>query len=87
MSLHAYFRDDDRPLDRSFAQWVRQRSDSQLLARAALAASRAEALGHACANLGDDAQFDAQDLTALRAHAWVGDGTEVTPFVLDAAGH
>ncbi|TAM60870.1 MAG: exodeoxyribonuclease V subunit alpha, partial [Rhodanobacter sp.] len=56
-------------------------------AAAVRAASSAEGHGHSCAWLSDphsDAGFDADALNALRAHAWVGDGSHFTPFVLDA---
>ena len=77
--------DGARPLDIAFERWVRRRSGSQLLARAALAVSRAEGQGHACAALAEDDEFSGE-LSQLRAHAWVGDGATATPFVLDSAG-
>jgi exodeoxyribonuclease V alpha subunit len=76
--------DEARPLDIAFSRWVRQRSGSELLGRAALAVSVAEGQGHACAGLNDDPTL-VGDVEALRAHAWVGDGNVATPFVLDHA--
>jgi exodeoxyribonuclease V alpha subunit len=73
----------ERAIDHTLARWVRERSRSELLARAAFAASRDEGLGHVCTALGEEG-FDADALTALRAHAWVGTGVRFTPFVLDA---
>ncbi|MEO6798688.1 MAG: exodeoxyribonuclease V subunit alpha [Rhodanobacter sp.] len=78
---------DERAIDQRLAQWVHQRTGSALLAAAVRAASRAEGHGHACAQLDDPASdtcFDAGALDALRQHAWVGDGSTFTPFVLDA---
>jgi exodeoxyribonuclease V alpha subunit len=72
-----------RAIDLGLARWVRARSGSALLARAAFEAGAAEGEGHACARLGDD--FTPADVDALRKHAWVGDGAVFTPFVLDAA--
>ena len=74
--------DEARPLDVAFSRWVRQRSGSELLGRAALAVSVAEGQGHACAGLNDDATLAAH-VEELRAHQWVGDGAGATPFVLD----
>ena len=73
----------ERAIDHTLARWVRARSGSDVLARAASVASRDEGLGHVCSALADDG-FDAADLAALRAHAWVGDGRRFTPFVLAA---
>ncbi|MEO6926917.1 MAG: AAA family ATPase, partial [Rhodanobacter sp.] len=78
---------DERAIDQSLAQWVHARTGSTLLAAAVLAASAAEGRGHACAQLDDseaEARFDVDALDALREHAWVGDGSTFTPFVLDA---
>jgi len=79
--------EQERPIDRAFARWVRQHSDSELLERAALAVSRAEGQGHACAALAEERAFAPHDADALRGHAWVGDGSAVTPFVLDQFRH
>lgn len=70
----------ERALDLGLAQWVRVRSGSELLARAAQEASAAEADGHACARL---VGFDAGQIEAVRRHDWVGGGDAFTPFVLD----
>jgi exodeoxyribonuclease V alpha subunit len=75
----------DRPIDHAFARWIRRQTGSELLARAAFAVSRAEGQGHACAALDEDAAFAADEIAALRAQSWVGDGNSNTPFVLDAA--
>jgi len=78
---------DERAIDQTLAQWVFKRSGSALLAAAVRAASYAEGHGHSCAWLTDpltDAGFDTDALAALRQHAWVGDGSRFTPFVLDA---
>ncbi len=78
---------DERAIDQTLAQWVLKRTGSPLLAGAVRAASTAEGLGHSCAQLTDPhtgAGFDAEALTTLREHAWVGDGCQFTPFVLDA---
>jgi exodeoxyribonuclease V alpha subunit len=78
---------DERAIDQTLAQWVLKRTGSPLLASAVRAASTAEGLGHSCAQLTDphtDAGFDTEALTTLRQHAWVGDGRQFTPFVLDA---
>ncbi|GGY23278.1 RecBCD enzyme subunit RecD [Rhodanobacter panaciterrae] len=78
---------DERAIDQTLAQWVFKRTDSALLASAVRAASSAEGHGHSCAWLTDpqtDAGFDADALDVLRQHAWVGDGSRFTPFVLDA---
>ncbi len=73
-----------RNIDYSLARWVRERSGSELLERAAFAVSQAEGQGHACAALCRDDAFNPADIEALRAHAWVGDGPKQTPFVFDA---
>ena len=78
---------DGRAIDHSLARWVRERSGSELVARAAFAVSVAEGQGHACAALGDDAMFSIEDIATLRTHAWVGDGGVFTPFVLDDNVH
>ncbi|MGH8160263.1 MAG: exodeoxyribonuclease V subunit alpha [Rhodanobacter sp.] len=78
---------DERAIDQTLAQWVLKRTGSPLLAAAVRATSNAEGHGHSCAWLTDpltDAGFDADALTALRQHDWVGDGSAFTPFVLDA---
>ncbi|MEO5623919.1 MAG: exodeoxyribonuclease V subunit alpha [Dokdonella sp.] len=79
-----------RAIDATLAAWVRQRSGSDLVARAAFAASVAEGQGHACARLlearieaSGDAAFDTSELERLREHSWVGDGVMFSPFVLD----
>jgi len=77
---------DERAIDQTLAQWVLRRTGSTLLASAVRAASKAEGLGHSCARLTDpytEAGFDAEALTALSSHHWVGDGQQFTPFVLD----
>ncbi len=68
----------ERIVDHTFARWVRSRSGSELLARAAFAALRDEGQGHSCAALSNDEI----DVSALRSHTWVGDGNAFTPFVL-----
>ena len=85
MSVQFEVEEQERPIDRAFARWVRRHSGSELLGRAALAVSRAEGQGHACAALAEDAGFTAHDIAALRAHVWVGDGAARPPFVLDHA--
>src|SRR6185369_4809220 len=75
--------EQERPIDRAFARWVRRHSGSELLERAALAVSRAEGQGHACAALAEESALVSQGAEALRDHPWVGDGSTVTPFVLD----
>lgn len=78
---------DERAIDQTLAQWVFKRTGSALLASAVRAASSAEGHGHSCASLINpqtDAGFDTDALAALRQHAWVGDGSRFTPFVLDA---
>jgi len=77
---------DERAIDQTLAQWVFKRTGSALLASAVRAASSAEGHGHSCAWLTDshtDTGFDTDALNALRQHAWVGDGSCFTPFVLD----
>ncbi len=71
----------DRVVDHTFAAWVRRRTRSDVLARAAFAVSRDEGQGHSCAALPEDV-----DASALRAHAWVGDGSAFSPFVLTGRG-
>jgi exodeoxyribonuclease V alpha subunit len=78
---------ENRAIDHMLAQWVRERSDSELVARAAFAVSVAEGAGHACAALGDDEAFSAMDIAALREHAWVSAGNTFAPFVLDDHRH
>jgi exodeoxyribonuclease V alpha subunit len=73
----------ERAIDQALERWVRARSGSELLARAACAASRDEGLGHVCSALGDDG-FSAADIAQLRTQSWVGEGGRFTPFVLDA---
>jgi exodeoxyribonuclease V alpha subunit len=78
---------DERAIDQTLAQWVLARTGSALLASAVRAASTAEGRGHSCTWLVDpvtDVGFDAEALSALRDHEWVGDGQRFTPFVLDA---
>ncbi|TAL99706.1 MAG: exodeoxyribonuclease V subunit alpha, partial [Rhodanobacter sp.] len=78
---------DERAIDQRLAQWVHERTGSALLAAAVRAASRAEGHGHACAQLDAaeaESRFEVDALAALREHAWVGDGSTFTPFVLDA---
>ena len=78
---------EGRAIDHALALWVRERCDSELVARAAFAVSVAEGQGHACAALGEDAAFGAEDVEALRAHPWVSDGSAFAPFVLDNKVH
>jgi exodeoxyribonuclease V alpha subunit len=68
----------ERIVDHTFARWVRARSGSDLLARAAFEALRDEGQGHSCAMLSSDEI----DVSTLRSHAWVGNGGAFTPFVL-----
>ncbi|MFC5580949.1 exodeoxyribonuclease V subunit alpha [Rhodanobacter terrae] len=78
---------DERAIDQTLAQWVLQRTGSNLLATAVRVVSNAEGRGHSCAWLSDPdtgAGFDTEALAAIRRHAWVGDGRHFTPFVLDA---
>ena len=72
-----------RMVDRGLARWVQARTGSALLARAVFAASVAEGEGHACVVL--DGVFGGAELDALRASAWVGDGSSFSPFVIDAS--
>ena len=76
----------ERAIDRTLATWVRRRTGSDVLSRAAACVSRDEALGHSCAMLGDDADFSPADIVELRRQPWIGDGTRFTPFVLDETG-
>jgi exodeoxyribonuclease V alpha subunit len=76
----------ERAIDRTLAAWVRRRTGSDILSRAAACVSRDEALGHSCAMLGDDMDFSAADITELHRQPWVGDGTRFAPFVLAANG-
>ena len=78
---------EGRAIDRALAHWVRERSGSELVARAAFAASVAEGQGHACAALDDDATFSAEDAAVLRTHAWISAGSIFAPFVLDDKVH
>jgi exodeoxyribonuclease V alpha subunit len=71
----------ERDFDLALARWVRQRSGSDLLARAAGAVSQAEAQGHVRCDLAADAGFSAKEIEALRALAWVGNGDAFAPFV------
>lgn len=64
-----------RAIDQALSRWVRLRSGSALVARAAYAVSVAEGQGDACAALDEDASFSSEDVDALRAHAWVRDGS------------
>lgn len=76
----------DRAVDHTFAAWVRKRTGSDVLSRAAFTVCRDEGLGHSCAALCDD-EFDDTDFDALRHHAWVGEGEVFTPFVLGSNGN
>lgn len=76
----------ERAIDRTLAAWVRRRTGSDVLSRAAACVSRDEALGHSCAMLGEDVDFSPADIAELRRQPWVGDGARFTPFVLDANG-
>lgn len=76
-----------RQIDQGLARWVRRRSGSELVARAAFAVSQAEGQGHACAALVEGGAFDAAAIAELRVHPWVGAGDTFTPFVLDAGGN
>lgn len=71
----------------ALARWVAARSASELLGRAALAASICEGQGHVCCALEADAGFTRDEVDALRRHPWVGDGAPFAPFVLDADGN
>ena len=70
----------ERAIDRTLERWVRARSGSDVLARAAWSASGDEGAGHVCSALDG---FSTDEVAELRAHAWVGDGSRFTPFVLD----
>ncbi|MGA9334488.1 MAG: AAA family ATPase, partial [Rudaea sp.] len=74
----------ERSIDRALARWVRERSSSELVARAAYVVSMAEGQGHACAALSADSSFDDAAIAQLREHPWIGDGNRFSPFVLDA---
>ncbi len=76
-----------RAIDQALSRWVRLRSGSALVARAAYAVSVAEGQGDACAALDEDASFSSEDVDALRAHTWVRDGSVFSPFVLDGHAH
>ena len=78
---------DGRAIDHALERWVRARSGSDLVARAAYAVNVAEGQGDACAALAEDGTFSTGEIDALRAHAWVGDGSHFTPFVLDHDAH
>ena len=54
----------ERDFDLALARWVRQRSGSDLLARAAGAVSNAEAQGHVRCDLVADAGFSATEVEA-----------------------
>ena len=73
---------ETRVLDEALRRWVLKRSHCTELAEAAHAAIHAEGDGHACADL---STWPPEALAALRAQAWVGDGSTPSPFVLDAA--
>ena len=77
-------RRDESPEQALYA-WVRHKTGDALLARAAAAAARAEAAGHACAWLAEEG-FEAAQIDALRAAPWVAAQPDAAPFVLDAAG-
>ncbi len=72
----------EREIDQALGRWVAARSGSELLGRAAAAASRGEGQGHVCCALEADAGFTHEQVQVLRAHAWVGDGGSFRPFVL-----
>jgi exodeoxyribonuclease V alpha subunit len=100
MSTYRFQRDADpgmppawRALDRALFQWVRAHGGSEMLARVAAWASHADGLGDAALWLqGEDAgrhgvlPLNSAELDGLRAQDMVGDGSRVTPFVLDAEG-
>lgn len=77
----------ERDFDSALARWVRQRSGSDLLARATATLSLGEAQGHVRCDLAVDAGFSRDEIEALRAHAWVGDGKVFTPFVCANDAH
>lgn len=62
--------------------WALGRTGSPALARAIGLTAAAEADGHACVDL---SAIDL-DLDVLRAHPWVGDGSPLTPLVVDDEG-
>lgn len=74
-----------RPIDRLLAQWVMAHGGDERLARWAGACSAAEGEGHTALALDDAARFgiDPESRDALDSPRWVGDGTTMTPFVLD----
>jgi len=76
----------ERAIDRTLQRWVHERTGSTELARAAAAASRDEDSGHVCSALAEEGFCEA-DLAALRTHAWVGEGSRFSPFVLDAGSN
>lgn len=82
-----------RALDRALAHWVAVHGGSVLLARVAGWASYADGLGDAALPLaGTDAGrhgmalLSAAQIDELRTQPLVGDGSRMTPFVLDAEG-
>ncbi|MDR2012891.1 MAG: exodeoxyribonuclease V subunit alpha [Rhodanobacter sp.] len=82
-----------RALDHALAHWVRVHGGSSLLANVAAWASFADGMGDAALPLrGEEAgrhgmpPLSAAMLDALRRESLVGDGSVVTPFVLDADG-
>lgn len=82
-----------RALDRALAHWVAVHGGSALLARVAGWASYADGLGDAALPLaGADAGrhgmalLSAAQIGELRGQPLVGDGSRMTPFVLDAEG-
>jgi exodeoxyribonuclease V alpha subunit len=76
----------ERVIDHTLSQWVKRRAKSDVLGRVAFTASRDEGLGHVCSALLEEG-LDTQELAALCAHSWVGDGSHFTPFVLDRAAN
>ncbi|HEY7872136.1 MAG TPA: exodeoxyribonuclease V subunit alpha [Rudaea sp.] len=72
---------NEREIDQALGRWTATRSGSELLGRAATAASFGEGQGHVCCDLAEDAGFSAAEIEALRAHAWVGNGDSFVPFV------
>ncbi len=75
-----------RPLDRALARWVVSQGGSLQLAELAAHASFAEAQGDTCLVLSQlpPSALDAVDLAALRTQALIGDGSQLSAFVLDA---
>ncbi|MHB8446791.1 MAG: exodeoxyribonuclease V subunit alpha [Rudaea sp.] len=67
--------------EQALSRWVRQRSGSNLLARAAAAIGHAQTQGHVRCDLVADAGFSATEIEKLRAHEWVGHGDAFAPFV------